>query len=270
MDLKFRLETPDDYYTVEELTRETFWTFWEEDREICDEHLLVHKLRDVKAFVPELDFVAEVDGKIVGHIIFTRSWIESDDGKKHEMLTFGPLSVLPEYQSRGIGRKLMMHSFEKAKEMGFKAVFIFGHPDYYPRVGFKRASEFGLTDFGGNSYDALMIYPLFDGAIDAITGRCCIDPVYSELTEEEALEFDKRFPPKVAHKTTPLDVLVKRLQPVSPEAAKAISELDFETLDVMKSRSQREISSLPGVDDKAIDIIHQVMKEYKFPWGESR
>ena len=268
MNLLLRLEKPEDHYAIEELTRESFWTFWGEDLNICDEHLLVHKLRKVSAFVPELNIVAEVDGKLVGHIIYTRSWIESDDGKKHEMLTFGPLSVLPEYQSRGIGRKLMMHSFEKAKEMGFKAVFIYGHPDYYPRVGFKRAAEFGLTDFEGNSYDALMIYPLYDGALDGISGKCCIDPVYFDLTEEETLEFDKRFPPKKAHKTTPLDVLVKRLEPESPEAAKAINGLDFKILDVMKSRSQREISSLPGVDEKAVATIREVMKEHKFPWGE--
>jgi len=269
MNLKIRLETPEDRYAIEELTRETFWTFWGEDLKICDEHLLVHKLRDVEAFVPELNLVAELDGKLVGHIIYTKSWIESEDGTKHEMLTFGPLSVLPDYQSRGIGRKLMQHSFEKAKEMGFKAVFIYGHPDYYPRVGFKRAAELGLTDYGGNSYDALMVYILHDGALDGITGKCCIDPVYFNLTEEEALEFDKRFPPKKPHVCTPLDVLIKRLEPESPEAAKAISGLDFKNLDVMKSRSQREISSLPGVDAKAIITIHEVMKEHKFPWGES-
>jgi len=270
MNLLIRLETPDDHYTVEELTRETFWTFWGDERKICDEHLLVHKLRTAEAFVPELNFVAELDGKLVGHIIYTRSWIESNDGKKHEMLTFGPLSVLPEYQSWGIGRKLMMHSFEKAKEMGFKAVFIFGHPDYYPRVGFKRGAEFGLTDFDGNVYDALMVYTLFDTGLDGITGKCCIDPVFFNLTEEEAFEFDKLFPPKKAHKNTPLDVLIKRLEPESPEAAKAISGLDFKTLDVMKSRSKREIASLPGVDEKAIETIYDVMKEHKFPWGESK
>jgi len=270
MDIKIRLETSEDYHTIEELTRDTFWTFWGEDLKICDEHLLVHKLRDVEAFVPELDFVAEIDGKLVGHIIYTRSQIESEDGEKHEMLTFGPLSVLPEYQNRGIGRKLMMHSFDKAKEMGFKAVFIYGHPDYYPRVGFKRGADFGLTDFEGNSYDALMVYILYEGALNGIRGKCCIDPVYFELSEEETFEFDKRFPPKKPHVITPLDILTKRLEVNSPEAAKSISKLDFKALDVMKSRSQREIASLPGVDFKALETIRTVMKEHNFPWGESK
>jgi len=107
MDLTFRLEVPGDYYTVEELTREAFWGFRGE-RLICDEHLLVHKLRFADAFVPELDYIVETGGKIVGHIIYTKSRIESEDGKKHETLTFGPLSVLPEYQNKGIGKALML------------------------------------------------------------------------------------------------------------------------------------------------------------------
>lgn len=146
MHMEIRLETPDDYHAVEEISREAFWQFWEENCTVCDEHLLVHKLRDVDAYVPELDYVAEVDGKLVGHIIYTRSWIETGDGRKVETLTFGPLAVLPEYQSKGIGRALMQHSFAEAKRLGYRAVIIYGIPDYYPRVGFKRAAEFGLTD----------------------------------------------------------------------------------------------------------------------------
>ena len=269
MDLNIRLETPDDYYAVEEMTRDTFWAFWEEDedREMCNEHLLVHKLRGVDALVPELNCVAELDGEIVGHIIYTKSWIEADDGKKYETLTFGPLTVKQELQSKGIGRALMQHTFDIARNLGHRAVLIFGIPDYYPRVGFKRAAEFGLTTSDGYVFDAFMVYPLYDGALDGIKGKYYIDPVYFDLTEEETLEFDKRFPQKKLHEFTPIDVLISRLK---PGAADAIKKLNIKTLDVIKSKSEREISSLPGMDDEAVNTIRKVMKEYKFPWGEKR
>jgi len=195
-----RLETPADHHAVEEITREAFWEFWESEYEkgkrICDEHLLVHKLREAGSLVPELNCVAEVDGKIAGHIIYTKSWIESEDGKKHETLTFGPLTVPPEYQRKGIGQALMLHTLDKAKALGYRAVLIFGHPEYYPRVGFKRAGDFGITTPDGKTFDAFMVYPLYDGALDGIKGKYYIDPVYENLPQEEVLEFDKRFPPK--------------------------------------------------------------------------
>jgi len=201
MDLNIRLETPADHYAVEEITRDAFWVFWDSDywekgKKICDEHLLVHKLRNVDALVPELNYVAESDGEIVGHIIYTKSRIESGDGEKHETLTFGPLTVKPEYQRKGIGKALMQHTLAKAKELGYRAVLIFGHPEYYPRVGFKRAAEFGVTTPDGRTFDAFMVFPLYEGALDGIHGKYYVDPVFEDLPQEEALEFDKRFPPK--------------------------------------------------------------------------
>jgi len=269
MEVKFRLEAPEDYYAVEEMTRETFWTFWEEgeNRTICDEHMLVHKLRDIDSFVPELNLVAEVDGKIVGHIIYTKSRIEAEDGETYETLTFGPLTVMPKYQSRGIGRALLRHSFEEAKRLGHRAVLIFGHPDYYTRVGFKYAADFGLTTPDGSTFDAFQVYLLYDGALDGIKGKYFIDPVYMQLTQEETLEFDKRFPPKAAHILTPIDVLLERLK---PDAARELKKQGFKSLDVLKSLSEREISEMSGMDADSIEIIRATMREYKFPWGESK
>ena len=269
MNLLFRRETPDDYYAVEAMTRETFWDFWEEDegRTICNEHMLVYKLRHVKALVPELNCVAELDGKIVGHIIYTKSWIEAGDGKTHEMLTFGPLTVMPEYQNRGIGRALMQYTFDKAKELGYKAVLIFGHPDYYPRVGFKHAADFGITTTDGSTFDAFLVYELYDGALDGIHGKYHIDSIYMQLTEEETLEYDKRFPPKEFHTHTPIDVLLNRLE---PDAAKGIREKGFKSIDILKSISEREIAAFQGMDAKAIETVREVMKEHNFPWGAEK
>jgi len=110
-----------------------------------------------------------------------------------------------------------------------------------------------------------MVYPLYDGALDGISGKYYIDPVYFQLTEEETLEFDKRFPPKKLHEFTSIDVLISRLK---PGAADAIKKLKLKTLDVIKSKSEREISSLPGIDNEAVETICDVMKEHNFPWGE--
>ena len=265
MNIRIRLETPADHYAVEELTREAFWKIhWGDGQQICDEHLLVHKLRKSPFFVPELNFVAEIGGKLVGHIIYSKSRIETDLGEVYETLTFGPISVLPEHQNMGIGKKLMRHTFEEAKRLGYRAVIIFGHPDYYPRVGFRRAAEYGITTSDGRTFDPFMAYPLYDGALDGIHGRYYIDPVYDSLTQEDTLEFDKKFPPKERHIHQPIDVLLDRLE---PNAAKAIQGLDCKSLTFMKTKSEREIRSLPDVDDKAVETIRAVMLEHGMRWG---
>ena len=261
-----RPETPADYHAVEEVSREAFWdNFWGDGQQICDEHYLVSKLRTCPPFMPKLDYVAEIDGKVVGHIIYTKSKIVSDSGHEHEMLTFGPLAVLPEYQSRGIGRALMFRTFEIAKQLGFRAVIIFGHPDYYPRVGFRRCAEFGITTSDGKTFDPFMVYPLYEGALDGISGKYYIDPVYESLTQEDALEFDKKFPPKNLHTLPSIDILLDRLQ---PDAQRAIKGLNCNFLTIMKTKSEREIRSLEGINDSAIEVIRAVMRECKLAWGK--
>jgi hypothetical protein len=88
-----------------------------------------------------------------------------------------------------------------------------------------------------------------------------------QMTQAEALEFDKRFPPKKAHVTTPIAVLLNRLE---PEAAKGLKEKGFKNLDVLKSQSEREVSLIPGMDDEAIEVVRNTMREYNFPWGERK
>jgi predicted N-acetyltransferase YhbS len=261
MNITLRLERPEDYRAVEELTRETFWRTV---RGFCDEHLLVHRLRKVPVFVPELDFVAEMNGRIVGNIMYTRARIEDTSGEAHEVLTFGPLSVLPEYQNRGIGKALMRHTFEEARKLGWHAIVIFGHPDYYPRIGFRRASEFGITTADGKNFDAFMALPLYEGALDGIQGRFYIDPVFENLDENDVLEFDKGFPPKERYAPVPVGVLLGRLD---AGTVKAIEGLGCTYLDELTHRSEREIMSGAGIDEKAADIIRQVMQEHGWRWG---
>ena len=265
MNINIRLETPADYHAVEEITREAFWSFWEPDTKICSEHLLVHRLRSVESFVPELDFVAEGDGKIVGHIIYTKSKIVDDDGVEYETLTFGPLTVAPELQSMGIGKMLMQHSFDEAQRLGYRAVLIFGHPDYYPRVGFQRAAEFGITPTVGNVRDPFMAYPLYKGALDGIHGRYFIDPVYEQLAEADVLKFDKRFPPKEPFFPAPISILLDKLE---EQPRKALEDTGCVSLEMMTSISEREVSSLPGMDANSVEIIRSTLRSHGMRWGE--
>ena len=269
MIINIRPETPADYYAVEEVARETFWNDnWEAEPKVTDIPLLISRLRECPSYVPELHFVAEVDDKIVGHIIYTKSKIENEDGNSYETLTFGPISVLPEYQSKGIGKALMQHSFEEAKRLGYSAVLIYGYPSYYPRVGFKLCSEFGITPAGSSEYetadDSFMVYPLYDGALDSISGKYSIDPVYFDLKLEDAIEYDKKFPPKPLHTPEPIDLVLNHLK---PDAQKAIREQNLATLHALTTKSEREIRSLDGIDDEAIKTIKSVMQKHGKHWG---
>jgi predicted N-acetyltransferase YhbS len=153
-----RPERPDDYEAVLRLTYEAFLTLDYPGRRRVDEHYLVRLLRESPYPIPGLSFVAELDGEIVGHILFTRSAV---GGKP--TVTFGPLSVLPKYHRQGIGRALVKRGMEKAREMGFGAALITGVPDYYPKLGFKRGRDFAVTLPDGSSPDALMGYELIPG-----------------------------------------------------------------------------------------------------------
>ena len=110
--ITIRLETKDDYRNVENLTRESFWNVY---RPGCMEHYVLHCYRDDPAFVPELDFVMELDGALIGQIIYVRSEIKCDDGRSVPIMTFGPIGIAPNYKRQGYGKILLDFSMEKAK-----------------------------------------------------------------------------------------------------------------------------------------------------------
>ena len=194
--LIIRLEDPKDYRTVEELTRTAFDTPDRVERSKINcpmEHHMVHRLRE-KDGIMDLSFVAEMDGKIVGHIIYSNAYILQPDGSKADVLNFGPISVLPELQKMGIGGALMRHSIEKAKQQGYGAILFFGHPDYYPRFGFAPASEFGITDCNGDNYPAFMAMELKEHFFENISGKFIEADIYNDdLNREQAKEFDRQF-----------------------------------------------------------------------------
>ena len=265
--IHIRMEIPDDYHAVEELTRDAFWkTFWNMGQVICDEHLLVHLLRKTDTFIPELSLVAECGSRLLGHIIYSKGKVVEDSGVSHDLLTFGPLSVHPSYQGMGIGKLLLQESFRYAKSLGYRGVIIFGHPDYYTRFGMRPAAEYGITTSDGKSFDSFMAYPLYDGALDGISGKFNLPDVYKSLTQEEAIEFDKRFPKKQPHKLVPIDVLLERLEPTASEAVK---KLNFSCLAEMQTKSTREMINLDGINDNALATIRNVMNEHSMHWGKS-
>ena len=128
-----RPETKDDYRAVENLTRESFWNIY---RPGCMEHYVLHCYRDDPAFVPELDFVMELNGELIGQVIYVRSEIECDDGRTLPIMTFGPLGIAPAYKRQGYGKQLLDYSMEKAREMGAGALAITGNIDFYGNSGF--------------------------------------------------------------------------------------------------------------------------------------
>jgi len=197
LNIKIRIEEEKEWRVVEELTRKAFWKdeYIEKIGTGCDEHYLAHSLRTASEFITELDFVAEVYGKLVGNVMYSQAYVLKPDGTRHEVLNFGPLSVLPEYQKQGVGSALMRHSLKKAKEMGYGSVIFFGHPTYYPRFGFKEAKEFGITTYRGDNYPAFMAMELIEGDLDGVKGKFYECPLY-EVDAEKARDFDKLFPEK--------------------------------------------------------------------------
>lgn len=184
-----RNEVESDYRIVEEITREAFWNLHSPG---CNEHYLVHCVRNHEDYIRELDFVAEVAGKVVGNIIYTKAKLVDEQGEEKKILSFGPISVLPDYQRKGIGKALLEHSFEKAVELGYDAIVIFGHPGNYVSRGFKSCKRFNICV--GDHYfpTAMLVKELKSSIFDGRKWTFYESPVF-EIDEHEAMEYDKLF-----------------------------------------------------------------------------
>jgi len=174
-----RKETPEDYDRVIELTEKAFETL-----EISDhnEGKLVDKLRKAPTFVEELSLVAELNEQVVGHILFTPVVIEKDQHQqKFQSLVLAPVSVLPEFQKMGIGGQLIRAGHQKAKELGFQSAILLGHPEYYPRFGYKPASTWGIkTHYELPSDDVFMAVELTEDALSNVSGMVIFPPEFGE------------------------------------------------------------------------------------------
>ena len=177
--LTIRNERPEDYAAVEELTRRAFYNVYVPG---CTEHYLVHIMRGHRDFLPELDFVAELDGRLIGNIMYTRSWLTDGDGNRREILTFGPVSILPECQRKGYGKQLMEHSFARAREMGYGAVVIFGSPANYVSRGFVSCKKYRVSLEGGRYPAAMLVKELIPVSYTHLAHR----GLYSEKCPQAA------------------------------------------------------------------------------------
>lgn len=192
MEVLIRNERAEDTGTVEEVTREAFWNLYVPG---CSEHYMVHILRDHQDFIRELDYVALVDGRVVGNIMYTRAALIGEAGERLEIASFGPVSVLPAYQRRGIGSRLIQHSLRAAKGLGCKVVAIYGDPHNYCKHGFRNGKDLGISDGNGDYPHGLLALELTPGVLAGRQWRLQISPAYA-CSENDVEAFDKRFPPK--------------------------------------------------------------------------
>ena len=191
-----RLERKEEYREVEYLVREAFWNVY---RPGALEHYVLNQLRNDNAFVPELDFVLEKDGKIIGQNMFMRAVIKADDGRDIPIMTMGPICIAPQYQKQGYGKILLDYSLEQAKQLGCGAVCFEGNINFYGKSRFAFAREFGIRYHGlpeGADDSFFLCKELIPGYLDGITGEYAPPQGYF-VDETEAEQFDQQFPPKV-------------------------------------------------------------------------
>ena len=198
-DYIIRLERKEEYRNVENLVREAFWNVY---RRGCLEHYVLNQLRDDEAFVPELDFVMEKSGQLIGQNMFMKANIKADDGREIPIMTMGPICIAPELKRKGYGKILLDYSLEKAAVLGCGAVCFEGNIDFYGKSGFTLASNFGIRYHGlpeGEDASFFLCKELVPGYLNGITGEYATPRGYF-VNEDEAEAFDKSFPYKKKEK----------------------------------------------------------------------
>jgi predicted N-acetyltransferase YhbS len=192
-----RNEKKEDYRNVEELIREAFWNLYVPG---CNEHFVLHNLRNSSDFIPELDFVAEKEGQIVGQIVYSRGIIKCKQGEEKEVISFGPVSVLPAFQKQGIGSALIIRTINLAKDMGYPAICIYGDPRYYNRFGFRCAEKYEIKTAEDKFAVSLQVLELRQGALNNASGRF-IESAAFAVDETGFARYDATFPFKEKKET---------------------------------------------------------------------
>lgn len=198
--LCIRLEEKADEREVENLVREAFYNVY---RPGCLEHYVLHCLRCCSDFIPELNYVLEKDGKIIGQNVFVKATIKADDGRIIPVATMGPICIAPEYKRQGYGKILLDYTLERAKEFGVKAVLFEGDIAFYGKSGFDYARNFAIRYHGlpsGADDSFFLCKELKKGYLDGVTGEYSTPECYF-VDEDKAEAFDKTFPYKEKIKT---------------------------------------------------------------------
>lgn len=197
--IRIRHEQKSDYKKVEELTRIAFWNLYMPG---CVEHYLVHIMREHEDFLPELDFVIERDNQIIGNIMYTKAKLVDESGKEKEILTFGPVCILPEYQRMGYGKRLIEHSFEQAAALGYDVIVIFGNPGNYVSRGFKSCKKYNVCLEDGIYPSAMMVKELKPNALGTGKWIYSHSPVMN-IDIQEAQRFDEGLEKKMEKRCQP-------------------------------------------------------------------
>ena len=201
-DYVIRLERKEDYREVETLVRESFWNVY---RPGCLEHYVLKSLRDDPDFVPELDFVMEKDGRIIGQNVFVRTELSADNGSRLPIMTMGPICIASELKRKGYGKILLDYSLSQAEKLGCGAVCFEGNIDFYGKSGFTFAEKFGIRYHGlpeGEDASFFLCRELIPGYLDGFSGEYATPKGYF-VCEEEPEEFEAyeaTFPPKEKRK----------------------------------------------------------------------
>ena len=199
--IHIRLETENDYRAVETLTRNAFWNVYKPG---ADEHYFVHEMRSHPDFIPELAFVLEKDGEIIGNIMYTKAWLEDENGERKEILSFGPLCVAPKYQRMKLGKLLIEHSFDIARKMGYDVNINFGNPGNYVGRGFVSCKKKNVSFVRpGNFPTALLVCELVPGVLDgknwmyipSTAADCCEDTAAVEAFDATFAPMEKKWMP---------------------------------------------------------------------------
>ena len=189
--ITIRNEQPADYRRVEEITRQAFWNLYVPG---ASEHHLVHTMRHHADYMPELSNVIERQGEIVGSIHFTRAWVVDPSGGEIPVIHLGPVSISPELHRQGLGRRLITHAIDRARALGHRAIVLGGFTYHYHPYGFVGTKKWGITMPDGKFYTGIMALPLYDGALDGVSGALKLsEALYPDESGLEA--FEATFPP---------------------------------------------------------------------------
>lgn len=193
-----RKETKEDYNETEYITREAFFNVYQEG---CFEHYILNKLHSSKDYIKELAFVVEKNNKLIGHIGYTHSKLISSNNDEKDIISFGPVSIIPEYKMQGIGSKLIIHSIAEAKKLAHKAIVIYGNPKLYQHFGFTLGIKYGIKTAEGKNAVPLLAMELEKGYLNDAEGYRFMESQDFEINEQAFNEYDKSFPYKEKKKT---------------------------------------------------------------------
>lgn len=212
MQYSIRLINKKDYDKVEEITREAFWNLYIPG---CDEHYLVNSIKKHQDFIANLSFVIEVDGEIVGSILYTKTKVVDENKIEHDVISFGPVSIHPSLHRKGLGRTLITHSINEAKKQGYNAIIIGGFTYHYHCYGFEGSKKYGISMNDGKFYTGIMALELYEGALKNINGKVYFSDCLV-ANKKDVEEYDKKFPYKE-----------KKIMPCQDAFEMAATEIDL-------------------------------------------